>query len=65
MTYANSDQIQCIRSKGKPTFCIVNSDMACIPTDLASLIHNKAEKNHVLRIGTIQQEIGNPEKEEQ
>ena len=50
---------------GKLTFCIVNSNKACVTTELAKLIYNKVEKNWVLRTETIKQELKKPEKKEQ
>ena len=44
---------------------IVNIDKACISSKLANWIYDKAEKNHVLRIETIQQEFSTSEVKEQ
>ena len=63
--YTKLQQIQSMNSEGKSTFCIVNSDMACISTELANLIYDKSEKNKVLRMETIQQELVKSEKVEQ
>ena len=49
---------------GKSSFCIVHTDKGCISTELVISIYDKVEKNLVLRIETIQQELGKPEKEE-
>ena len=34
-----------MNNKGKPTFCIVNSDKACASTELVHLIYEKVEKD--------------------
>ena len=46
----------------KSAFCIVNSNEACISTDVANLIYSKVEKNQVLRIETIKQQLCKLEK---
>ena len=53
-----------MNSKGKPIFCIVNSDKACISTELADLIYDKIEKDQALRIEIIQQDICKPEEKQ-
>ena len=50
---------------GKLTFCIVDSNKTCIPSELNNLILDNVEKNWVLRIQTIRQELCKPEKKEQ
>ena len=65
MTFTSPGHTQCMNSKGKLTFYIVNSDKACISTELADLIYDNIERNQVLRIETIKQELCKPEKEEQ
>ena len=49
-------QTQCMISKGKSTFYNVKGNNACISTELANLIHDKVEKNQVLRIDAIEKE---------
>ena len=44
-------------SEGKTTNYIVNSGKICISSKFADLIYNEVEKNQVLRIQTIHQEL--------
>ena len=44
-------------NRNKSYFCDVNTDKACILTELANLIYNKVEKNQVHGIETIQHEL--------
>ena len=46
-----------MNSKDK-SFFAVNHGMACISAELANLICEKVEKNQLLCIDTIQQELG-------
>ena len=55
-------QTQCKNSKGKSTFCVVNSDKAFISTELADLMYGKVEKNQVLGIDYITRTIQTREK---
>ena len=64
MIYTKIQLIQCINSKGTSAFCIVNNDKACISTELVDFIYNKVEKNQVLWLQTIQQELCKPQKQE-
>ena len=54
-----------MNSKVKPIFSIVRSDKACISTELAGLIYDKVERNQLLSIETIQQELRKPKKGEE
>ena len=54
-----------MNNRGKSSFCTVNSNKACIWTELANLLYNKVENNDVLRIETIEQKLWKPEKREQ
>ena len=54
-----------MNNRGKSTFCVINSDKLCISTDLANLIYDRVEKNQLLRIKTLKQELCKPEKNEQ
>ena len=53
------------KNRGRSTCCTVNSNNACISTELANLIYDKVENNDVLTIETVKQELGKPEKKEQ
>ena len=64
MTYTNLQQNHYMNNRGKPSLCIVIRH-ACISPELANLIYDKVEKNQVLRIKTIKQELCKPDKEEQ
>ena len=39
--YTGLQQTQCMRSKGKSTFCIVNTDTLCISSEMADLKFDK------------------------
>ena len=52
--YIRLQKVQCISSKGKSSFCIINSHKTCISTEVADLIYDKVEKNQVPRIETMQ-----------
>ena len=62
VTYTKLQDTQCMNNKGESTFCIANSDKACISTELADLIYEKVETNWVFRIETIQQELCKPKR---
>ena len=64
MRYTKLQHNYYMNNREKSTFCIVNSTKAFIPTELANLIYVKLEKNQVLRIKTIIQELSKPEKRE-
>ena len=53
MRYTKLQQNHCINNRGKSTICIVNSNKACISTELANSIYDKVEKNQVFRIKII------------
>ena len=44
VTNAMLQQTQCMNSKGKSINCMVNSDMACISTELVNLVYDNIEK---------------------
>ena len=54
-----------MNNRGKSTFCIVNSNKACISTELANLIYDEVEKYQVHRTRTMKQELCKPGKREQ
>ena len=53
-----------MNNRSKSTFCIVNSNKVCVSTQLVNLIYDKVERNQVLRIETIKQELCKLEKKE-
>ena len=53
VTHTKLQQTKCMNSKGKLTFCIINSDKPCISTQLGDLIYGEVEKIQVLKTETI------------
>ena len=53
-----------MKKRGKSNFCIVNSNKECASNKLANSMHNKVEKNQVLSLETIKQELCKTEKRE-
>ena len=65
MKYTKLQQKHYINNSHKSSFCIVNSNKACLSNQLAYLIYDKVEKYKVLSIETIKQELCKPEENEQ
>ena len=59
---AKQKQNHCMNNRGRSTFCIINSNKACMSTELASLIYNMVEKIQAVLMKTIKQELCKPDK---
>ena len=64
MRYTKLQQNHYMNNRDKSLFYILNSNKACISTELVNLIYKKLEKNQELKIETTEQELCKPEKKE-